>query len=248
MITHRWTAIASALAVGSLLTVGLAACGGGGDAPTPKPPASSSSTPSATSSVAPTSEADPYLEVPDGVRLTAPGTSLSLGRRAVVAWVPRQEEVSVAEVKVTGIETTTIKKTFGGFDLDADQRASTPYLVRAKVTNVGERSLSDRLLPLYLATSKGLLLEATGVPDDFAACPGGELPPGFVPGQVARLCRVFLVPRGDTPISATFALPDGVEPVVWQGRVTELGAKDTDKAKKNKTKKKDESTSPTPAG
>ena len=55
------------------------------------------------------SSATPYLPVPDGVELTPPGSQLSVGDSAVVAYHPRQDDVAALDIQVTSLEKAPIK-------------------------------------------------------------------------------------------------------------------------------------------
>ncbi len=126
------------VAAGLALAVagGLAGCGsdeGKGDAEE-----SVSPSPSATLRTGPAS----YLEVPDGVTLTEPGTALDLGEEGVIAFERRQDEVGVLSVVVERIERTSFQESFPGWNVDdATAAARTPYFVRLRLTNVGETDL-----------------------------------------------------------------------------------------------------------
>lgn len=179
---------------------------------------------------------DGYLPVPSGVTLTEPGTRLELKESAVAAWAPRQDLVGVVDVAVTRIEETTVQASLAGFDLTGDEQRSTPYFVRAKVANVGATDLGARQAPVYFLDDRGVLIAPTGVARDFEACPGSILPAVFAPGDETTTCLIFLAPEGATLQSIMFRLPEGVVPLQWRGKVTELG-KDGKKSRKKRNKK-----------
>lgn len=224
----------TAAAVGMALT--LAACGGGDepDAPSLDPSDATSSA----SDTATTQPVDPaaYLPTPTGVTLTDPGTELTLRRKAVGAWTPRQDLVGVVELSVTGLVVTTVEKSLGGFDLQPSAQQTTPYFVTAKVTNVGQTDLGGRQLPLYVVDSNEALVAPTGVAPDFEPCPGSTLPAIFAPGDTARSCLIFLVPPGADLDAVMFRPPEGVVPITWSGKVTRL--KDRGDGRKDKGKGK----------
>ncbi len=230
---------------GAVLALALlaAACGGGGEDATPPTPApSTSGAASAGASPEPTTApVQGYLPVPEGVTLSEAGTMLELGEPAVAAWEPRQDLVGVVEIEVTGIDETTVQASLAGFDLEGDQQRSTPYFVRARVTNVGDTDLGGRQVPLYLLNSRGVLVAPTGVARDFAACPGATLPAVFAPGDKSATCLIYLAPEGSELQAIMFRPPEGVVPLQWRGTVTQLG-KDGMKADKkagaNRSKKR----------
>jgi hypothetical protein len=223
---RRLTAAGLALAV-----LALAGCGGD-DEPTTAPTASPEPTTGATTEPAPTATDTPsttpdpdegYLPTPAGTSLTRPGARLDLRQDAVAAWLPRQDLVGVVELAVTRIEQTTVQASLAGFDLDGEAQRSTPYFVRAKVTNVGDTDLGERQLPLYFLDDQGGLVAPTGVAPDFEPCPGSVLPADFGPGDSTSSCLIFLVPPGAGLQAITFRPPEGVMPLQWRGAAQALG-------------------------
>ena len=226
-----------AAVLAATLVAGLLAGCGGSDEPddptgatSPAPSSSSSEGPSgdpSTSSESPSDGADPsaYLPVPADVELTPPGTTLRYKEAAFVAWQPRQDLVGVVGLEVRRVEQTTVQKSLRGFQLDEQAKASTPYFVTTEVGNGGETDLGGRQLPVYVVDTDGRLVPPTGVDQAFDPCPGSVLPAIFAPGDTAKSCLIFLVPEGAELASVMFRPPEGVVPITWAGKVTELGAR-----------------------
>ncbi|CAN5442061.1 hypothetical protein BH09ACT12_BH09ACT12_10780 [soil metagenome] len=209
-----------------MLALVTGACGGGDDdaespsatrSPSPSGSASVTTTPVPSSS--PTT-AQGYLPVPAGVTLTAAGVRLELKESALAAWLPRQDLVGVVDVAITRIDETTVQASLAGFDLKGDEQRSTPYFVRAAVTNVGDTDLGGRQLPIYLLDGRGVLTAPTGVARNFAKCPGSTLPGVFAPGDTTKSCLIFLVPKTSELQSIMFRPPEGTVPLQWTGKVT----------------------------
>ncbi len=239
----RLPPLTGALTALALLT---AACGGGGGEPdAPEASASGTATPGASSEPTPAAAVG-YLSVPDGVELTKPGTMLKLKESAIAAWEPRQDLVGVVDVTLTRIDETTVQASLAGFDLQGDEQRSTPYFVRARVTNVGDTDLGARQLPLYFLDARGVLLAPTGVDRDFAKCPGATLPAVFAPGDKTTSCLIFLAPEGTELQSIMFRPPEGVVPLQWRGKVTQVG-ESTKKKQQKATKKNAEKPTATPS-
>jgi len=218
-----------AIGAASVLSLGvLTGCGGDdkeSDKGDPEPSSGSAST----------AVEKPYLPVPSGVELTEPGTEVSVGESAVIAWQPRQDLVGVLDVTVTKLEQTTFAQSFEGWDVKAEQKKKvTPYFVRATVTNRGETNLSKRLVPLYALDSNDTLIEPTKFTDEFKPCSGGTLPQGFAPGKTAKVCMVYLVGPGQTLAGVTFRPTDDFDAITWTGQVEKLKP---GKGKKKKNKK-----------
>lgn len=204
----------------------LPACSGDGS------DAGGATTPSATPS------ASPYLPVPDGVTLTPQGTHIKVGDTAVVAYEPRQNQVGVLEITVTSLEETTIKKSFGAWKLSKEQKASTPFFVRATVTNVGETDLGGRRVPLYIVNDQNVLLESTPFASAFEPCPSAALPKKFGPSASEDVCLVYLAPDHGELEAVSFRPEETFDPIIWTGDVEEYVAPKPDKSgKKGKGKK-----------
>lgn len=215
-----------AVAVPVLLVAGLlAGCSGGGDDPAPEAGEPGSETPSST---APTD----YLPVPDGVELTAQGSELAVGDTATVAYEPRQGDIGVLDIKVTRLEKTSFKKSFEGWDLDAQTRKSTPYFVRATVTNRGETDLGGRAVPLYVVDGNNRLLEATPFASSFKQCEPRTFPEKFRPGKTLKACMVYLAPDKGDLVAVSFRPTQEYEPITWTGELKEPRPAKKDKKRK----------------
>lgn len=217
---------------GLLALVLLAGCGGGEE----KEKKKDASSPTASATPAET----PYLDVPEGVTLTAGGTNLGLGQKAMVAWQPRQKEVAAVELSVVRIERTSFDASFGGWKIDDRTAAMTPYFVRFEVTNATDVNLGGNAVPLYLSDDAGTLVEASTFKGSFRLCSGGVLPKAFGKAADADLCLVYFVAQGRELTNLTFQLPGDLEPVTWAGEISKKvePPKPEKKSKKGKAGKK----------
>jgi hypothetical protein len=203
-----------------VLALGLSACSGddgtngnteSGDEPT-QSPTSETSEPE-----------EPYLPVPEGVELTAPGSELAVGEPAVIAWQPRQDLVGVLDLDVTRLERTTFAESFEGWDVKAEQKKKvTPYFVRASVANRGDTNLSGRLVPLYAVNSADTLVEPTKFTEAFKPCPGGILPKGFSTGDKVDVCMVYLIAAGEQLTGVTFRPVQDFDGITWTGEIQRI--------------------------
>ena len=193
---------------------------------------SESASPSGGSS--PSTEATPYLPVRDGVELTAQGSQLRVGDRAVVAFEPRQDEVGVLDIKVTRLEKTTFKESFGGWQLDGSTRKANPYFVHATVENVGGTDLGGRGVPLYIVDGRNTLVEASEFASAFKPCPSQALPKRFANGDRAKVCLVYLSPRNGELTAVSFRPTEDFDPITWTG---ELQPVDSGKKKPKRSRK-----------
>jgi hypothetical protein len=210
------------LALALAATLLLASCAGGDDDPGADPGSSASSDGSGasggTSSSAPTAE-EPYLPVPDGVKLTAQGSELSLGDKATVAYEPRQDEVAALELTVTRVEKASFKL-FVGWKLSKETLRTTPYFVHAKVTNVGGTNLGEERVPLYAVDGDNKLIESSTFESTFKPCPSASLPEKFRDGDKTSTCLVYLAPEKGEVTAVSFRPTEDFAPIVWTGEVT----------------------------
>lgn len=197
---------------------------------------SESSSESAGSSAS--TEATPYLPVRDGVDLTAQGSELAVGDHAVVAFEPRQDEVGVLDIQVTGLERTTFAKSFSGWQLDAATRKSNPYFVHATVENVGGTDLGGRKVPLYIVDGRNTLIEASDFASTFKPCPSQPLPDKFRNGDRTKVCLVYLSPRDGELTAVSFRPTEEFNPIIWTGEVKPLGSGEKKSGEKNKAQDK----------
>jgi hypothetical protein len=188
----------------------LAGCSSGGS----DAPAADAGTPTGAAT-----SATPYLPVPDGVALTEPGSQLTVGDHAVVAYQPRQDVVGALDIVVTALEKTTIKSEFSAWQLTDAQKSSNPYFVRATVKNVGDTDLGGREVPLYIVNDQNVLVESTPFASSFEACPSTPLPEKFAPGAEADVCLVYLAPDHGDLVAVSFRPEETFNPITWTGDV-----------------------------
>jgi hypothetical protein len=230
VLTRARTALGSALAAVLVLGV-LAGCGDDDNGPGEGESAKPSPTTSTTSSAA------PYLDVPEDVELTEPGTELPLGAEGVIAWEPRQDRVVAAGVTVRRIERTSFQESFPGWKVDDVTAARTPYFVRLTVTNPAAMQLSG-VRPQLWGADDGGTLEAPNFYDEqqLPSCSGtAGLPATLDAGTPYDLCQVYFIAPGRTLQSITFQPPGDVEPITWAGEISKV---EKPKKKKKKAKKK----------
>lgn len=94
-----------------------------------------------------------------------------------------------------------------------------PYYVTMTFRNIGEDSIHYPFLntPTSLEDGGGASQEVLITADDgVKRCPGKD-PDDFAAGDTATLCKVFLLPKGVTPATVTYATGgDTEEPVSWK--------------------------------
>lgn len=216
----------------------LAGCSGNGE-PKSGPSTGTSGTTTSTTTSTPTAAQTNYLEVPDGVRLTQPGSELSLGQTATVAYEPRQGTVAALQIKVTRLRQVTFDQ-FVGWKLDKKVKETTPYFVDAKVTNVGSSDLGGRPVPLYIVDGQNRLIEASIFTAAFHPCAGATLPKKFKKGDSTKACLVYLSPDHGDLTAVSFRPTQEFDPITWTGEVQkpDNGTKKSDKKGSQKKGKK----------
>lgn len=188
-----------------------------------------------------------YLDVPEGVDLTAQGSELALGESATVAYTPRQDKVAALDLTVRSIDKASFKL-FEGWKLDPATRKTTPYFVKVTVANVGDLDLGGRRVPVYGVDGNNMLIESSTFASTFKPCPSESLPKKFRTGDTFKTCLVYLAPDKGELTAASFRPAEEFDPIVWTGEVGKAGAqekgdkdgkgkKDT-KGKKGKKKNK----------
>jgi hypothetical protein len=228
--SRRIAARAAAALLGSVIAVGsLVGCGGDDE------PSESSGSPSGTEAADAGTTAD-YLPVPEGVELTAPGTTLGFGEAATIAWRPRQDIVVALDLTVERIDRTSFKESFDGWQVTKEMRGQLPYFVQVRATNAGHKRVGGLLVPLYGFSGESAMYEPLDFREQvFEPCPGGDLPKKLAPGKSTNLCFVYLLPEDQELAAAAFDVV-GEAPVTWSGRITEIEKPKKDKKSDKKRK------------
>jgi len=218
---HRRPTLPAAVALASALV--LAGCSGADDEP-------GSSDASTTASGGASSSDTAYLDVPDGVELTAQGSELGFGDTATVAFEPRQDRVAALDLTVQSIEKATFKL-FVGWKLSDETLSTTPYFVQVKVKNVGETDLGGDRVPVYGVDGDNKLIEYSTFASSFKPCPSPLLPKKFETGDTLKTCLVYLAPDKGKLTAAEFRPAEEFNPILWTGEIgkVETGTKDTKK-------------------
>jgi hypothetical protein len=86
---------------------------------------------------------------------------------------------------------------FKGIQLDASQKASTPYYVRFKVTNIGQGDLGTNAeAALEGVDNTGQDQQSVTFIGSFPPCDDVTAPKPFTHGKTWTTCQVFMVPGG----------------------------------------------------
>jgi len=218
------TGVAVALVLGGCSGSDSTSSADGGPSATSGSSGSSGSSGPGSPSGASSAAASPYLPVPDGVDLTAQGSRLGVGDDAVVAYEPRQDSVAALDIKVTGLERTSFKRSFQGWQLDDATRKTTPYFVHAEIRNVGRTDLGGRPVPLYIVDGHNTLIESSTFASTFKPCPSAPFPKKFKTGDRVKTCLVYLSPKHGDLTAVSFRPTQDFNPITWTGEVTTAAA------------------------
>jgi hypothetical protein len=207
--------------LGGVLSMGLAACGGGG----------SSGTQPAGTTQAHTSQA-PQPAVRGG--LTPPGAQLAFGKPAKVGWVPLStvsaggpRKTITLDIAVESIEKGSLGD-FKNVQLDSEQKRSTPYYVKVRVADVGATAPAsdDPDVTFRAIDDRGQAQPSVTFLGTFSRCDDKRPPKPFKPGSSYESCLTYLMPGGgaitsvrwnDGPTKGQAVSPYFEKPIVWRG-------------------------------
>ena len=200
--------------VAALVTAALALSGCGGTAGKPHAAAAQ---PTRSPSVAlPTQD----VSVPAGVKITPPGTKLSFGETATVAYEPNPKRKTVLQLAVTRVQRAHISD-LSAYVLDKRARSSTPYYVDVRVRNAGSGDVGHTDVPVWLVDQADTLIHSSGFTNRFSACPSTTLPAKFGPGARTQTCLLYLVPDHGRFTAMSFRPLQAYAPITWTGTVAQ---------------------------
>jgi hypothetical protein len=135
--------------------------------------------------------------------ITQPGTTLKLGDTATV---PFKSPASTSngpppyklQVTVQSITKASISD-FKGIQLDATEKAGTPYYVRFKVMNVGDGDIGTYAEGAISGVDNtGQQAQSVTFIGTFPPCNDADQPKPFTRGKTWSTCQVYLVPGAIT--------------------------------------------------
>ncbi len=162
--------------------------------------------------------------MPDGVELTAQGSPLDVGDKAVVAYEPRQDKVAALEITVTSLRTPTSTTSWAGSS-HPETRKTSPYFVEATVKNVGDTDLGGEGVPLYAVDGNNKLIEASTFQSTFKPCSPESFPKRFKRDDKGKFCLVYLAPDKGDLTAVSFRPVEEFDPITWTGKLEKAGAR-----------------------
>jgi hypothetical protein len=197
-------------------TFGIVGCGSSSNSPTTSQSAAAPATQTQASTASTQSKT--------AAGTTPPGTALAVGGTATVPYLPPAENPSSKpgfqlQVTVSAIEKGSLSD-FNGIKLDSTEKASTPFYVKVKLTNVGGGDPGKGDNPT--AAIEGV--DNTGETQEsvtfllggFPRCEDKEPPKPFSHGKSFESCLVFLVPGGITKAAYSSTEEYLLKPVTWK--------------------------------
>ena len=159
-------------------------------------------------------------DVPPPAAVTPPGTKLSVGQTAQVAYHPAgatgTAKSSKLKVTVQSFEKGSLSD-FNGIKLDAAQKAATPYYVKVHVVNLGPAAVDvdGTAAAIEGVDSTGSNQSSVTFIGSFPRCPDAASTTPIPAGKGYDDCMTFLIPGGIKSISynGTDAYIDS--PVTW---------------------------------
>ncbi|NUP35824.1 MAG: hypothetical protein HOY76_02080 [Streptomyces sp.] len=147
------------------------------------------------------------------------GRALALGRATAITYKGGSDNVRgtlkvAAESVVKGSRADLPKASLQGAE-----RQLQPYYVTMTFKNIGDAAIHYPFLntPTSLEDGGGAPQEVLITEDDGVKRCSGKDPDDFGTGDTATLCKVFLLPKGATPATVTYATGGGTErPASWK--------------------------------
>ncbi len=173
------------------------------------------------------------VDIPEGVTLTEAGTELAFGETATVAYQPNTQKSSVLGLTVDSVQTGKIVD-LQAYNLDPQEKRSTPYYARVRVKNLGTGDLSGAAVLVYAVDTSNSLVQPVTFPNKFAKCPSTRLPAGFTQGKSAAVCLTYLLRPGERLVEMSYRPLQEFAPIVWKGTIKPPPAKKTKKPAKKK--------------
>lgn len=220
------------------LAAALAGCGGSSNSSSTSqgsaastnasaPATASTSTPATTSatttSVAATTTTGAASTTAGAGATAKPGTALAAGQTATVGFDTTTKTGANGPSYKVAVTVQSIKKgslkDFSGIQLNATEKASTPYYAKVKITNLSptafDTTSNDPAISVEGVDTTGDTDTSVTFFGTFPPCPDTDTPNPFKPGQSVETCLTYLVPGGITKVAYTGTSAYETSPVTW---------------------------------
>lgn len=142
--------------------------------------------------------------------------TIPLGQKSALTY-KRSKKVATLEVATQSVAKGS-QADLSGLRLESEAKSLQPYYVTMTFKNIGDNSLKYPFLntPTSLRDSKGNGAKTLITSDDAVkSCPGKD-PDDFGPGANATICKIFLLPKGETPSVVYYTGDFDKGPVYWK--------------------------------
>ena len=231
-ILSRGTRVGLSALTATVLALGVAACGssssGGGSTQSASSsaaaaPSTSSSAAATSSAAAATTSSAAATSSAAGGATAAPGTSLKVGASATVPFATTLKSGKDGPSYKLTVQVQSMTKgtlaDFNGIQLDATEKASTPFYVKAKITNLGPGKINtsdnDPGIQIEGVDKTGQTQQSVTFFGDFPKCDEKTAPNPMGVGSSFETCLTFLVPGGITKVAYTGTESYIDKPVTW---------------------------------
>jgi hypothetical protein len=184
---------------------------------TSAPVATTTSAPAANTSTAAASS------TPAAGATAAPGTALAAGQTANVGFDTTTKTGAKGPSYKVAVTVESIKKgslkDFAGIQLNATEKASTPFYAKVKITNLSSTGIdttsNDPAISVEGVDTTGDTDTSVTFFGTFPPCPDTDTPNPFKPRQSVETCLTYLVPGGITKVAYTGTSAYETSPVTW---------------------------------
>ncbi|MEU8826229.1 hypothetical protein [Streptomyces sp. NPDC048636] len=142
--------------------------------------------------------------------------TIPLGQKSALTY-KRSKKVATLEVTARSVAKGS-QSDLSGMGLKAEDKALQPYYVTMAFKNIGDNTVKYPFLntPTNLRDGKGNGAKILITPSDAVkSCPGKD-PDTFAPGANATICKVFLLPKDETPSVVLYTGDFDKGPVYWK--------------------------------
>jgi hypothetical protein len=211
--------VCGALAAVAALAGGLAACGGSSSSSTTSAPAAASANVSTPTGAGSASTTASVASKPAGV--ASPGAKLTVGQTGKVSYSPVGAAASGGGSSTLLVTVKSFTKgslsDFNGIQLDASQKAGTPYYVKVHVTNLGPHTIDvdGTAAAIEGVDTTGNNQQSVTFIGTFPPCPDMASTTPLASGRSYDDCLTFLDPGGITKVSYNGTTDYIDSPVTW---------------------------------
>ncbi|OEU95764.1 hypothetical protein [Streptomyces oceani] len=145
------------------------------------------------------------------------GRTLKLGESTTVDYKRAGNRTGTLRLTARSVQKGS-QQDLGEAELETEQRSMQPYYVTVRYENVGDTTISAYDTPTGLRDSRGEEADpVVTVAGEVSECPKVE-EYELVAGATHTNCKVFLLPKGESPSVVKYTGDFDKEPVYWKAR------------------------------